>query len=102
MRYTRRARRGVSGSASCAGAALWLFPTGDSDSLGSAPHLRYSGAVKGDPAPDIDVQRMHRNPSAFENFDPMMRKVVAVPKVELDKREAAYQRQRAQKKHSSK
>jgi hypothetical protein len=37
-------------------------------------------------------------PSAFEKFDRMTRKVVAVPKAELDKREAAYKRQRARKK----
>jgi hypothetical protein len=49
-------------------------------------------AVKGDPAPG-------RSPSsAFEKFDRMMRKVVAVPKAELDKREVAYKRARSRKK----
>jgi hypothetical protein len=41
--------------------------------------------VKGDPTPD---------PSAFEKFDRMMRKVVAVPKAEPDKHQAANKRAR--------
>jgi hypothetical protein len=43
----------------------------------------YSSFVKRDPAP-----------SPFERFDELLRRVVAVPKSELDKREAAYKRQR--------
>jgi len=34
----------------------------------------------------------------FERFDQLVRTVVAVPKSEIDKREAAYKRQRAKKK----
>jgi hypothetical protein len=47
--------------------------------------------VKGDQGPG-------REPSAFEKFDRLLRKVVAVPKSEIDKRESAYKRQRARKK----
>lgn len=51
--------------------------------------------MKGDPSPGSD-------PSAFERFDKLLRKVVSVPKAELEKREAAYKRQRTRKKRAGK
>jgi hypothetical protein len=42
------------------------------------------------------------SPSPFERFDKLLRRVVAVPKSEIDKRETAYKRQRARKKRSAK
>jgi hypothetical protein len=49
--------------------------------------------MKSDPARDSE-------PSPFERFDKLLRRVVSVPKKEIDKREAAYKRQRAHKKKS--
>ena len=51
--------------------------------------------MKGDPSRGSE-------PDPFERFNAALRKIVSVPKSELQKREAAYKRQRARKKRSSK
>ncbi len=43
-----------------------------------------------------------REPTPFEKFRELTKKVIAVPKSEVDKREAEWQRERAKKKRGAK
>jgi hypothetical protein len=42
-----------------------------------------------------------QGPSEFQKFDAVMKKMIAVPRDELKKREKAWQRKRARKKRAS-